>query len=196
MKYIFAIFALVYISCSSPQKIRWDRTKNENIRHIGASGLDMKIDNATYSFGLTVFSNSTTTIYYLQVSSLWKIEENCLVLLKLGNGETVKLVSENVNVGIIDWPSYSPIIGDSKPSGLISTQKTDYYSSIYLLQKDVLNKIELFGINKIRIQYFNSYKEQNWKKDKLGKHIRKSHELIESQLEITPSQRNSIEDDF
>lgn len=196
MKYIFAIFALVYISCSSPQKIRWDRIKNENIRHIGASGLDMKIDNATYSFGLTAFSNYTTTIYYLQVSSLWKIEENCLVLLKLGNGETVKLLSENVNVGIIDWPNYSPIIGDSKPSGVITTQKVDYYSSIYLLHNEILSKIEKFGIYKIRIQFINSYNEQMWKKDKLGKHLQKSHLLIQSQLNKIPAKRNSIEDNF
>ncbi len=193
MKYILPFLLL---SCSVPQKVSWDRTKEGNVRHIGSKALETKIDNATYRFNLTVFSGQKSKYYCLLISSLWRIENNGIVLIKLGNDETVKLVSDNSNVGEVDWPTYSPIIGGTSTSGVMTTKKVDYYTSIYLLQEDVLSKIEQYGIRKIRIQFGNSYKEQNWKRDKLGKYIRNAHEILELQLQKPVATSKSIEQDF
>ena len=196
MKYILTFLLFTFLSCSLPQKISWDRSKEGNVRHIGSKALETKIDNATYSFNLTVFSRPTSKYYCLLISSLWTIENNSLVLIKLGNDETVKLVSDNANVGEIDWPTYLPIIGGTSTSGVMTTKKIDYYTSIYLLEDDILSKIEHYGIFKIRIQFGNKYKEQIWKRDKLGKFISKSHELLELQLQKPVATSKSIEQDF
>lgn len=196
MRYILSFFLLFFLSCSAPSKISWDNTKADNVRHIGSKAIETKIDNATYSFNLTVFAGQKTKYFCLLISSIWRIENNGIVLLKLGNDETIKLIADNVNVGQVDWPTYSPIIGATKPSGLLSTQKTDYYTSIYLLPSDVLNKIETYGINKIRIQFGTTYKEQSWTRDRIGKYIKSSHELLEKQLLTTAKNSKSIEQDF
>lgn len=166
------------------------------MRHIGTKGMETKIDNATYSFSLTLFSGLHSKDYCLLISSIWRIENNSVVLIKLGNDEIIKLISDNTNVGKVDWPSYKPIIGGTSPSGVLTTEKVDYYTSIYSLNSEVLDKIEQYGIFKIRIQFGNTYKEESWNSDKLGKHIKNCHELIELQLQKSPSTPKSIEDNF
>jgi len=196
MRHAIYILFLIPSSCSVPRQVSWDRVEEGNVRHIGSKSLETKIDNATYNFGLTVFSGAKSKYYCLLISSLWRIDNNNIVLLKIGNGETIKLVSDNINKGQVDWPSYSPIIGGNSNSGVVSTKKTDYYSSIYSLDDDVLRKIEQHGVYKIRIEFANTYKEQIWKNDKLGRYIKNAHEILESQLQKPGSSGKSIEQDF
>lgn len=191
----FLTILILFNSCSTT-KISWDRIKEGNVRHIGTKGMETKIDNATYSFSLTVFSGLQSKDYCLLISSIWRIENNSVVLIKLGNDEIIKLLSDNTNVGKVDWPSYKPIIGGTSTSGVLTTEKVDYYSSIYSLNPELLDKIEQYGIFKIRIQFGNTYKEQSWNSDKLGKYIKNSHELIELQLQKSPATPKSIEDNF
>lgn len=196
MKHILTIFIFSLISCSTTSKISWDNTKTDNVRHIGTKGIETQIENATYNISLTVFSGQESKYYCLSISSLWRIENNGVVLLKLGNDESVRLVADNVIIGEVDWPSYSPIIGSTTSTGVINTKKVEYFSSIYLLQHDILKKIESYGVNKIRIQFGATYKERFWSKDKLGKYIKNNHELIEEQLKISVKKSKSIEDGF
>lgn len=189
------ILLILFNSCATT-KISWDRIEENNVRHIGTKGMETKIDNATYSFSLTLFSGLHSKDYYLLISSLWRIENDCVVLIKLGNDEAIKLISNKTNVGKVDWTSYKPIIGGTTPSGILTTEKVDYYTSIYSLTPEVLSKIEQYGILKIRIQYGNNYKEESWSIDKLGEHIKNCHELIELQLQKPPATLKSIEDNF
>jgi len=190
------VFTLIFSINIHSQKISFDRIEKNNIRHIGAEKLELKIDRATYDFSLTVFSGFNSKDYCLLISSLWKIEDNCVVMLKLGNEEIVKLVANNVNVGKLDYPTYNPIIGGSSISGIMSTQKVDYYVSIYSLDDDLLNKIEEYGIIKIRVAFFNKYYEKNWYTDKLGKFIKKSHKKLEEELKKPHALTKSIETGF
>ncbi len=196
VKHTIYILLSILSSCSVPNKVSFDRVEDGNVRHIGSRSLETKIDNATYSFSLTVFSGSKSRYYCLLISSLWRIDENSLVLLKIGNGETIKLISDNINKGQVDWPSYSPIIGGNSYSGVLTTKKTDYYVSIYSLDDDVLKKIEEHGVYKIRIEFANSYKEKIWKSDRLGKYLGKAHKLLELQLKRPINSGKSIEQDF
>ncbi len=196
VKHIIYILIAILSSCSVPNKVIFDRVEEGGVRHIGSRALEAKIDNATYSFSLAVFSGPKSRYYCLLISSLWRIEENNLVLLKIGNGEIIKLISDNINKGQVDWPSYSPIIGGNSYSGVLTTKKTDYYVSIYSLDHNVLKKIEEHGVYKIRIEFANSYKEQIWKSDKLGKYLEKAHKLLESQLQRLSNSGKSIEQDF
>jgi hypothetical protein len=188
------IILLLLTSCSSSKGISWDKTKDGNIRHIGSKPFETRIGDATYTFSLTVFSGQSSKNYCLIISSLWKIQNDAVVLFKLGNEEVIKLAADNANVSQVDWPTLLPIIGGPSPSGLLTTKRTDYYTSIFLLEKDILSKIEEHGIYKFRIEYGDSYKQQSWLIDRLGKYIKKSHGLIESRLDKKPV--NSIEDGF
>lgn len=196
MRYVISFILVFFLSCSAPNRISWDNTNVDNVRHIGSKAFETKIDNATYSFSLTVFAGQKPKYYCLLISSIWRLENNGIVLVKLGDEETIKLTADNVNVGQVDWPTYSPIIGGTTTSGVMGTKKTDYYSSIYLLKDDALNKIETYGITKIRIQFGTTYKEQTWTSDRLGKYIKRSHELLEQQLQIPTTKSKSIEQDF
>ena len=191
----FLTLLILFNSCSTI-KISWDRIEEGNVRHIGTKGMETKIDNATYNFSLTVFSGLHSKDYCLLISSIWRIENNCVVLIKLGNNDIIKLQSNNTNVGKVDWPSYKPIIGGTSTSGVLTTEKVDYYSSIYSLNPEELDKIEQYGIFKIRIQFGNTYKEKGWNNDTLGKYIKSCHELLELQLQKLLATPKSIEDNF
>lgn len=190
------LFFVLFFSCSVKQKITWDKIKPGSVRHIGAESLKVNIDNATYSFTLTVFSGPSSKKYGLLISSIWKIDNDGIFLIKLGNNEVIKLIADNVNIGKIDYPAYIPILGSTSNSGLLTTEKVDYYSSIYNLDQESLTKIKEYGIYKIRIQFIDNYKEKSWKKDLLGNYIKKSYVLLENEL-LKPFQKsNSIEKGF
>jgi hypothetical protein len=158
--------------------------------------MEVNMEGAKYEISLTVFSGVYSKDYCLLISSLWRIEKDCIVMIKLGNQEIVKLVANNINVGQLDYPNYSPIIGSSSGSGVLSTRKVDYYVSLYSLENDLLDRIERHGIIKLRIAFGNSYYEKSWGKDKLGKFIKRSHERLEKQLKETRIQNKSIENGF
>ncbi len=189
-------FVTMFCISSEAQQITFDRIEKNETRHIGVGKMEIAIEGAKYDFSLTVFSNSDSKDYCLLISSFWKIEENCLVMLKLGNEDVVKLVANNINVGQVDYPTYSPIIGNSSASGVMSTQKVNYYVSLYSLEEDLLAKIAKNGIIKLRVAYGNSYFEKNWQKDRLGRFIKKCHEKLEKQLKETSIPKKSIESDF
>jgi len=196
IKTILLFFLLIFSVFTQAQKITFDRIEADNIRHIGTENLDLNIDDAKYAFSLTVFSGLHSKDYCLLIGSIWRIEENCVVMIKLGNEETIKLVANNLNIGQLDYPKYNPIIGGSSVSGVMSTQKVDYYVSIYSLDADLLDKIEQYGIIKIRIAFGNTYHEKSWNKDRIGKFIKKSHIRLEEQLEKSISSKQSIESGF
>ena len=181
-------------SCSSV-KISSDSKGAYGIRHISTKSVEMKIDDATYTFYLALFTPYDIKKYYLGVSSLWRIHENDLLLLKLGNGETVRLIANTASVGKVDWPKYVPIIGGSY-TGISTTQKVDYYSTLFDIDIEVLNKIEHHGINKMRIEFFSTFYEQSWRTNKLGKYITKSRKKLDEQLKKPYKPEISIEEGF
>ena len=186
----------VLLNACSTTKITWDKIQKDDIRHIGTEGLDMKIDDAFYRFSLTSFSDSNYKEYFLLINSTSRIENKSVVLLKLGNDETIKLTSDTIKITKVDWPVYNPIVGGTRPYTLITKEKVDYYASIYLLKEDVLEKIEQHGILKIRIEYKDTYKEKSWNIDMLGIFIKDCHESIERKLRKSPDTYKSIEDNF
>jgi hypothetical protein len=193
--FVFVALTGIIYSCSVT-KISWDKSKADKGRHIGTSSMEVKIDNAIYNFSLSAFARFDSKDYFLMISSLSRIDDPSNVLIKLSNNEIVKLQSGNVNINQIDWPIIMPIIGGPSPSGLLAKEKVDYYLSIYKLDAEVLSKIELNGIIKLGIQYGDIYREKNWVFDKLGTHIKESHELIESQLLKAPKTLKSMEENF
>ena len=119
-------------------------------------------------------------------------------MIKLKNEEVIKLIANNINVGKVDWPKYDPIIGNPTSSGIMSTEKIDYYVSLYSLDNDLLDKINKEGIVKLRVAFKSKFFEKVWKKDELGKFLKQSQIKIEDQLKKAhiSSSTISIEDGF
>lgn len=193
---VFFLLILMSAISVNAQKISFDIIEKDGTRHIAIESLGVKIENGTYDFSLAVYSNSYSKVYTLLISSIWRMKDDCVVMLKLGNEEVVKLNVNNINVGKIDYPSYTPIIGNTSSSGIMSTQKVDYYVSVYKLEKELLYKIKQNGIIKLRISFGDTFFEKSWKKDQIGKHISSSYKKIEEQLQKPHISNKSIEDDF
>lgn len=203
MKRIVIILLIAFLSSATfdsfAQKIKFDKIESDGYRHIGAGDKEESLEKATYKFSLTVFANRYRKSYYLLVSSLYTIDNDCIILLKLGNDEVSYLTINNVNHSQIDWPSAQPIIGSNGLSWAYGTQKADYYVGLFTLTDEVLQEIETYGIKKLRIKFYSKYFEKSWKKDKLGKYLKKCHDNIEKQL-LVPIQQSeyskSIFEDF
>ena len=197
-RYFLLIVVLIYSITINAQKISFDRIEEDGVRHIGTEGKDIKIENATYKFSLTVFSSPNSKRYCLLISSIWNMDEGCILMIKLKNEEVIKLIANNINVGKVDWPKYDPIIGNSTSSGIMSTEKIDYYVSLYSLDNDLLDKINQEGIVKLRVAFKSKFFEKVWKKDELGKFLKQSQIKIEDQLKKAhiSSSTISIEDGF
>ncbi len=200
MKRIIAFLLIAILSSTAyssfAQKVSFDRIESDGDRHIGCEGREESLDKAQYKFSLTVFANSYRKNYYLLVSTLYTIDNDCIILLKLGNDEVRYLTLNNVNHSLIDWPSAQPIIGSNGLSWAYGTQKADDYVGLFTLSENDLNDIETYGIKKIRIKFYSKYFEKSWKKDKLGKHLKKCHENIEKQLLKPIQSSKSIFENF
>jgi hypothetical protein len=191
------ILLMLFFTCScSSIKIGRDSNGPYGSRIISTKSTGIKVGDAKYNFYLALFTPYETKKYSLGVSSLYHIKENNLLLLKLGNGETIRLSANTVNAGEVDWPKYTPIIGGASTYGISTTQKVDYYSSLFDIDIAILDKIEFYGINKIRIEFFNTFHEQSWKSNKLGKYITKSRNKLDEQLNKPYKSQMSIEEGF
>lgn len=195
MKYLLLFLFILTVSCSASQRIAWDKMKSDDVRHVGTKSIESKIENATYYFTLTVFSGKSENDFCLLISSTSKLEDKGIVLLKLGNNETIRLTADNTRVGEVDWPKYIPIIG-GPPYGVVTTQKVNYYTSIFDLPVEDMSKIEQNGVYKIRIQYGDSYRERSWGLDKLGVFIKEAHKTLEKRLQKPGLSYKSIDKDF
>jgi hypothetical protein len=200
MKNIYLFISLFCLSLfqnnSYAQKIAYDDIMNDGKRIIGTEGIDEKIQDASYTFRLSVQSFLDTKIFHLIVGSLWTMDNASIILIRLGNDEVVKLIPLNSNISQIDYPKFNPIVGSTGNTGLLSTQKVNYFVSVYNLDYDLLNRIKQFGIVKLRISFGNSFFEKNWKKDELGKFLKKCHIQLENQIKKPHISSKSIEDDF
>lgn len=181
------IFILLAISIgANAQKVDVSRMESDGRWQIMTSGKDISLNGAKYTIHLKAYIRNGVPDYCLLISSFYTIPENAEVLFKLGNGEILYLPINNLNVGEIN-SSY--IVGQ-----VVIPNSSKYYSSIYDLSESELNKIEEFGILKMRITGGSSYREKEWKKDKLGKFLGKSKLVVEKQMKKYVT--NSIWDGF
>lgn len=195
-KFLFILLFSITVSTAYSQKVYFDRIERDGDRHIGAGKKEESLNDAKYNFSLTVFANTYEKQYYLLVSSLYTIDDDCVILLRLGNEDVKYLPINNANKSQIDWPSAQPIYGSNGVSWAYGTQKADYYVGLFYLSDSDLNDIETHGIKKIRIKFYGRYFEKSWKKDKMGKYLKKCHEKIEEQLLKPHESSKSFFEDF
>lgn len=147
------------------------------------SSKEEKLDGAKYDFLVKAYEKDGIIDWCLLVSSFNYIPDNAILLLKLGNSDILNIPINNLHIGKINMPSFSYMVGNialTSPSGT-----ADHYCAIFSPTSDQWLDIEKHGIIKVRISSHSSFNEKSWKKDKLGKYIEKSRQIIKKRLTTT-----------
>ena len=148
---------LLSYSCSTMKnnvrtnvKISSDLIGQNGSRRIITEPVDLEIGDATYKFNMILDLSAKSKKYYLEVASTSKMQENNVLLLKLGNNENVKLTASEVKVEKVNMPKDLTILG-GKQIGLSINRNVDYYSALFDVDAKVLDGIKNHGIIKMRI---------------------------------------------
>ena len=191
------LFLMLLLSVSfielNAQKIYLDRIETDGRHQIMTKAEDFIIDGDKFSFGMKVFESSFNKVWLLLISSYHYISNSTEVLLKLGNDDIIYLPVNNVNVGEVTLPSYGVTVGSI--TQISQPKKVNYYSSVYELCEDDMNKIDTYGIKKVRISTGVKYRDKTYSNNLLGKYITKSRKIIQDRLD-NPLKSKSLFDDF
>ncbi len=199
---VIILTILLSYSCSTMKnnvrtnvKISSDLIGQNGIRRIITEPVDMQIGDASYKFNMILDLSVNSKKYYLGVASTSKMQENNVLLLKLGNNENVKLTASDVKVEKVNMPKDLTILG-GKQIGLSINRNVDYYSALFDVDTKVLEGIKNHGIIKMRIEYMDTFFEQNWWSNELGKYITESRKMLDEQSKKPNKARTPIEDGF
>ena len=199
---VIILTILLSYSCSTMKnnvrtnvKISSDLIGQNGIRRIITEPVDMEIGDASYKFNMILDLSVKSKKYYLGVASTSKMQENNVLLLKLGNNENVKLTASDVKVEKVNMPKDLTILG-GKQIGLSINRNVDYYSSLFDVDTKVLEGIKNHGIIKMRIEYMDTFFEQNWWSNELGKYITESRKMLDEQSKKPNKATTPIEDGF
>lgn len=204
IKYSVVIILTIMLSysCSTMKtsvrtivKIGSDLIGQNGMRTIITEPVDMEIGEASYKFYMTLNMSARSRKYYLGVGSTSKIQENDILLLKFGNNETVKLTASAVTVEKVNMPKDLTILG-GKQIGLSINRKVDYYSALFDVDTKVLDEMKSHGIIKMRIEYKDTFFEQSWWSNELGKYITESRKVLDEQSKRPNEATTPIEDGF
>ncbi len=199
---VIVLAILLSYSCSTMKtnvkttvKIDSDLIGQNGVRKIVTEPVEMEIGDASYKFYMILNLLLRSKEYALGVGSTWKMQENDILLLKLGNNETVKLTASFVSVEKVNMPKDLTILG-GKHTGLSINKKVDYYSALFDVDAKVLDGIKNHGIIKMRIEYKDTFFEQNWWSNELGKYIAESRKTVDERSKIPNNATTPIEDGF
>ena len=199
---VIILTILLSYSCSTMKnnvrtnvKISSDLIGQNGIRRIITEPVDMQIGEASYKFNMILDLSVKSKKYYLGIASTSKMQENNVLLLKLGNNENVKLTASDVKVEKVNMPKDLTILG-GKQIGLSINRNVDYYSSLFDVDTKVLEGIKNHGIIKMRIEYMDTFFEQNWWSNELGKYITESRKMLDEQSKKPNKATTPIEDGF
>ena len=194
MKKIFVLFICMLALSANAQKVDVDRIENDGKHQIMTTSRDFYVDDAEYRFTMKIYESAKGIDWHLLISSFSYIPSSIEVLLKLGNGELMHLPCNNVTTGSVTRPGYgiSIIRGFTE---IYPSKEKEYYSSIYDLTPEIMDKIAEFGIKKIRISTGVKYRDEVFRGNPLGKFIVRCRKNIQERLDNPPKKKN-LYDDF
>ena len=194
MKRLFILsFLFIFAINLFAQKISVDRIESDGRHQIMTSSKSYSVEGTNYSFCMKVYESSEYKDWLLLISSYSYISKASELLIKLGNDEVLYLPVNNVNVGKVTQPGYGYTIGNI--TSMIPSVDVDYYSSVYELTSENINKIDSLGIKKIRFSNGTSYKDKTFEYNSLGKFLGKCYKNILKRLE-NPLKKKGLFDDF
>ena len=155
------------------------------------------IENQDYDFSLRYYESEHDMNWRVTLATDKKIPQDNIVLLKLKNGQTIKLVVDSLleNTYTVGGNViyHSPSISTVQPS----ITRTAYFSESNIKIEE-LDSIEAYGISKIRLGNNVKYYEEEWTNNPLGKFLTKCRKKIAERLQNSkePKNKKSIYDGF
>ena len=192
MKRLVVLFACIVATSVYAQKISVDRIEEDGRHQIMTTSKEFSIDGAKYNFGMKIYEGIFSTDWCLLISSFNYISESTEVLLKLGNGELIYLPCNNVHTGNVTMPGYGVTIGNY--TSISPSRSVEYYSSIYELTPEKIDKIAEYGIKKIRISTGTEYRDKEFSGNPLGKFLVKCRKSIQERLDESQKKKGLFED--
>lgn len=191
MRHFLLLMFVLFASFAFAQEVRIDRIEDDGTRQIMTSSKNFVIDNESFSICLKLYESDYPYEYIFLISSYKSIPEQSEVLIKLGNDEIINLPCNNVHEGSVTAGGYALTYGNF--TSISPAREVSYYSAVFVLDAYELDKIEEYGIKKIRI--FNGIQtlDKEFKKNQLGKFLIKSRKLILERLKNKPTQHNPYE---
>lgn len=183
-------FTLININA---QSISVDRIEEDGKRQIMTETKSFYIDKSKFHIGLKAFVDQDSEDWLLLISSYLYLSEDTEVLLKLGNGEIIYLPVNNVRASKVNSPTYA--VTNDFVTAIYEPTEKNYYSSVYVLSESDMDKIDLYGISKIRISLAEGFKDKEYINNALGKHLTKSRSNIKNLLK-EPVQTKDLYKDF
>lgn len=188
-----AIALCLTLTCLNAQNISLDRIEEDGRRQIMTQTKSFYIDQTEFYIGLKAFIDQDSEDWLLLISSYLYLSKDTEVLLKLGNGEIIYLPVNNVRVGKVNSPTYA--VTNDFVTTIFEPIEKDFYSSVYVLSESNLDKIDLYGISKIRISLVEGFKDKEYRNNSLGKYLTKSRNIIQTLLK-EPVKTKDLYKDF
>lgn len=194
MKRLYTMFfTLMLTVIMSAQSISVDRIESDGRHQIMTTSKNFYIDDTGYYFSMKIYEKPDGIDWCLLISSFKYIPSNTEILLKLGNDDYIYLPCNNVQIGSVTKPGHGTIIGNFILT--TPTKNIDYYTSIYELTPEKIDKIEKFGIKKIRISTGEKYRDRTIHRNLLGKFVVRCRKKIQERLD-NPPKKKTLFDDF
>lgn len=204
MKILVALFSCIFVSSIYAQKVCVDRIEEDGSRMIMTTSKDVVIDWKMFYFGIKIYKGYNNIDWCLLISSHHFISESTEVLLKLGNKEIMYLPCNNVHTKNVATP-VSAITYDVSFVHLTTIYPSDsirYYTSIYDISPEIIDKIKKYGLSKIRISSGTQYYDQEFSSEnRLGNFLVRCRNNIQKRLNKTQGKdkfqkESNIFDDF
>lgn len=193
MKKLLIIILICFSAHAFSQKVFVDRLEKDGCRQIMTKTKKIKIGNDKYRIGLKVFKETTHEDWYLLVSSDNCIPDDAQLLIRFIDDEVIHLYVNNVNIGDITHPAYT-MRTSSYSAVTYPSYTSKYYSSLFVLDNELMDKLSEKGIKKIRITSCTSYNESDFSYmsiiledysgySKIGNYIKKARKNIQNRLD-------------
>ncbi len=180
------------------QSIDLDRIEADGYHQIMTKFKKFYFEDSQFQIGMKLYEKGEKKDWLLVVSSFEVIPDDCILLMKLGNDVTLTFPVNNIHVGTVNSGGYVYNIGSI--GYVLPETPQEYYVSLYAITPAEMDKIEGYGISKIRFGTTTHFIEQSWSNNALGKHITKCRKSIQKRLDNPKIKRvesnNSIFDGF
>ncbi len=174
------------------QKISVDRIEENGLHQIMTTTKKFSIDGVAFDIGMKIYEGMDKTVWCLLVSTNHSMAPSCEVVLKLGNYETLRIPCNNLNVGKVNTPGYGVVIGNIAYN--YPSSETDYYSTLFELSPNIIDKIEQNGIIKIRISTGTEFLDKEFNNNRLGRYLVKCRNVIVKKLKDSSINKGVLDD--
>lgn len=189
-KLLLSLISLWSLSANA-QTVRVDQMESDGSHQIMTNMKNFRIEDRNYSMTLKVYESANNLDWRVTISTFNNIPNDNIVLLKLKNGQTIRLAVDSLHEetyttnGIV----YNSMYLSTVQPGVTKT----YYVSESRIKAEELDSIDAYGITKIRFGNNVKYYEAEWTNNPLGKYLTKCRKKIAERIQGPTEQKKSKE---